>query len=80
MNVNKIVDQRGMKSIFQIFEGRRHSLIDAENGHRRVTRPRLRINVEETRGILMGYLRALSDAVKYDRESRKVSMQHINEP
>ena len=65
---------------FQIFEGRRHSQVDAENGHLRVTRPRLRINVEETRGILMSYLRALSDAVKYDRESRKVSMQHINEP
>ena len=81
MNVNKIVDQSGTKSTFFIFfEGRRHSQIDTENGHRRVTRLRLRINVEETRGVLMGYLRALSDAVKYGRESRKVSMQHINEP
>ena len=58
----------------------RRARIDAENGHRRVTRPRLRINVEETRGILTGYLRALFDAIKYDRESRKVSMQHTNEP
>ena len=81
MNVNKIVDQSGMKStFFQIFEGSHRAQIDAENGHRRVTRPRLRIIVEETRGILTGYLRALSDAVKYDRESRKVSMQHTNEP
>ena len=67
-------------NFFQIFEERHRARIDAENGRRRVTRPRLRIIVEETRGILTGYLRALSDAVKYDRESRKVSMQHINEP
>ena len=81
MKVKKIVDQSGMKSTFFIFfEGRHRSQIDAETGHRRVTRPRLRINVKETRGILTGYLRALSDAVKYDRESRKVSTQHTNEP
>ena len=58
----------------------RRARIGAENGCRRVTRPRLRIVVQETRGILTGYLRAPSDAVKYDRELRKVSMQHINEP
>ena len=46
--------------------------IDAENDHRRVTRPRLRIIVKETRGYPTGYLRAPSDAIKYDRESRKV--------
>ena len=58
----------------------RRARIDAENGRRRVTRPRLRIIVEETRGILTGYLRAPCDAVKYDRESRKISTQHINGP
>ena len=67
-------------NFFQIFEGRHRAQIDAEHGHRRVTGPRLRVNVKETRGILTGYLRAPSDLVKYDRESRKVSTQHTNEP
>ena len=46
--------------------------IDADNGHRRVTRPRLRI-IEAEQGYPTGYLRAPSDAIKHDRESRKVS-------
>ena len=62
-----------MKStFFQIFEGRHRAQIDAENGHRRVTRPRLRKIEAETQGYPTGYLRAPSDAVKYDRESRTV--------
>ena len=40
----------------KLFERRRRARIDAENGHRRVTRPRLRIFVKETRGIPTGYL------------------------
>ena len=50
----------------------RRTRMSAENDHRRVTRPRLRTFVKETRGYPTGYLRAQSDAVKYDRESRKV--------
>ena len=70
-----------MKStFFQLFERKHRARIDAENGHRRVTRPRLRIIVKETRGLPTGYLRAPSDAVKYDRMSRKFSTQHTNEP
>ena len=46
--------------------------VDTENDHRRVTRPRLRIIVKETRGYPTGYLQAPSDAIEYDRESRKV--------
>ena len=38
----------------------------------RVTRPRLRVIVKETRGIPTGYLRAPYGAVRYNRESRKV--------
>ena len=40
------------------FERRRRARIDAENGHRRVTRPRLRIIATETLGYPTGYLRA----------------------
>ena len=47
--------------------------IDAENGHRRVTRTRLRIIVKETRGYLVVYLRAPSGTVKYGRGPLKVS-------
>ena len=50
----------------------RRTRIGAENGHRGVTSPRLRIIVKETRGYLKGYLRAPSDTIKYDRESREV--------
>ena len=50
----------------------RRARIDAENDHRRVTRPRLRIIVKETRGYPTGYLRAQSDTIKYDRGSREV--------
>ena len=39
-------------------EERRRARIDAENGHRRVMRPRLWIIVKETWGIPTGYLRA----------------------
>jgi len=46
--------------------------IDAENDHRRVTRPRLRIIVKETRGYPTGYLRASSDAIEHGPESRDV--------
>ena len=55
------------------FERRRRARIDAENGHRRITRSRLRIIVKETRGIPTGYLWATSDTVQYDREPREVS-------
>ena len=53
---------------------RRRARIDAENDHRRVTRPRLRIivNVKETRGYPTGHLRDPSDAIECNRESRKV--------
>ena len=50
----------------------RRARIDAENDHRRVTRPRLRIIEAETQGYPTGYLRAPSGTVKYDRESRTV--------
>ena len=50
----------------------RRARIDAENDHRRVTRPSLWIIVKEKRGYPTGYLRAPSDAVMYDRESRIV--------
>ena len=46
--------------------------IDAENGHRRVTRPRLRILVKETQGIPTGYLREPSGTVNYDPEHREL--------
>ena len=50
----------------------RSARIDAENGHRRVTRSRLRIIVKETRGYRTGYLRTPSDMIKYDHGSREV--------
>ena len=50
----------------------RRARIDAENDHRRVTRPRLRIIVKETRGYPTGYLQAPSDTIEHDRELRKV--------
>ena len=50
----------------------RRARIDAENDHRRVTRPSLRIIVKETRGYPMGYLRAQSGTIGYDRGSREV--------
>ena len=51
----------------------RRARIDAENGHRRVTRPRLRIIVKETRSNPTGYLRAPSGTVKYGRGPLEVS-------
>ena len=50
----------------------RRARIDAENDHRRVTRPRLRVIVKETRGHPTVYLRAYSGTIKYDLESREV--------
>ena len=50
----------------------RRARVDAENGHRRVTRPRLRIIVKETRGYPTGHLRAQSGTIGYDRRSREV--------
>ena len=46
--------------------------IDAENDHRRATRPRLRIIVKETQGYPTGYLRAQSDTIEHGPESREV--------
>ena len=54
------------------FKRRRRARIDAENGHRRVTRPRLRIIVKETRGYPTGYLRAPSDTLQNDLDPREV--------
>ena len=50
----------------------RRARIDAENDHRRVTRPRLRIIVKETRGYPTGYLRTPSDTIQHGPESREV--------
>ena len=50
------------------FKRRRRARIDAENGHRRVARPRLRIIVKETRSYSTGYLRAQSDTIEYASE------------
>ena len=58
------------------FERRRRARIDAENGHRRVTRPSLRITVKETRGYLTGYLRAHSGTIEYDREQRLIALDY----
>ena len=41
----------------------RRARIDAESDHRRVTRPRSRIIVKETRGYLTRYLQAQSGAI-----------------
>ena len=50
----------------------RRARIDAENGHRRVTRPRLRIIEAETQGYPTNYLRAPSSTIEYDYRSREV--------
>ena len=50
----------------------RRTRMSAENDHRRVTRPRLRIIVKETRGYPTGYLRAQSDMIEYDREQHEL--------
>ena len=50
----------------------RRTRMSAENDHRRVTRPRLRIIVKETRGYPTGYLRASSDTIQHGPESREV--------
>ena len=47
--------------------------IDAENGHRRVTRRCSRIIVKKTRGIPTDYLRAPPDTIENDREPHEVS-------
>ena len=53
----------------------RRTRMSAENDHRRVARPRLRIIVKETRGYPTGYLQAPDGAIKYDRESREVGCE-----
>ena len=50
----------------------RRARIDAENDYRRVTRPRLRIIVKETRDYPTGYLQASPDTVWHGPESREV--------
>ena len=50
----------------------RRARIDAENDHPRVTRPRLRIIVKETRGYSTDYLRASFDTIQQGPESREV--------
>ena len=50
----------------------RRARIDAENGHRRVTRSRLRIIVKEMWGYPTDYLLTPSGTIEYDRGSRKV--------
>ena len=53
----------------------RRTRIGAENGHRGVTSPCLRIIVKETRGYPTGYLRAESDTIKYGRGLREVGYE-----
>ena len=53
----------------------RRARIDAENGHRRVTRPSLRIIEAETQGYPTGHLRAPSDAIQHDPKSREVGCE-----
>ena len=53
----------------------RRARIDAENGHRRITRPRLRIIEAETRRYITVYLQAPSATVKYDGGSREVGCE-----
>ena len=50
----------------------RRARIDADNGHRRVTRPRLRIFVKETQGYPTGYLQAPSDTIQHGPKAREV--------
>ena len=49
--------------------------MSAENDHRRVTRPNIRIIIHETRGYLMGYLQTPSDTIKHDHESLEVGYE-----
>ena len=58
----------------------RRARIDAENGHRLVTRPRLRVIEAETQGCSTVYLRAPSDTIEYDRGSRKVGYDEATIP
>ena len=50
----------------------RRARIDTENGHRRVTRPHLRIIEAEMQGYLTNHLRAPSGTIEYDCGSREV--------
>ena len=50
----------------------RRARIDAENGHRRIARSRLRIIEAEVQGFPTGYLRSQSERFECDRGSRKV--------
>ena len=56
----------------------RRARIGAENGHRRVTRPRLRIIDAEAQGYPTVYLRVPSDTIEYDHGSRKVGCGEAN--
>ena len=51
----------------------RRTRMSAENDHRRVMRPRLRIIEAETQGYPTGYLRAPSGTIEYGRGPLKVS-------
>ena len=53
----------------------RRTRMSAENDHRRVTKPRLRIIVKETRDYPTGYLRASSDTIQRGPESREVGYE-----
>ena len=53
----------------------RRTRIGAENGHRGVTSPRLRIIVKETRGYPTGYLRASPGTIEYGRGLREVGCE-----
>ena len=53
----------------------RRTRIGAENGHRGVTSPRLRIIVKETRGYPTGDLRAPPGTIKYGRGLRGVGCE-----
>ena len=50
----------------------RRARTDADNDHRRVTRPRLRIMKAETQGFPTSYLRASFDTIAHSPESREV--------
>ena len=54
------------------FKRRRRVRIDAKNGHRRVTRPNLRIIKAETQGFPTSYLRAPSGSIQYNREQHEL--------
>ena len=72
-NRQNVVISVGILFFGNFFERRRRARIDAENGHRRFTRPRLRIINRETRRYPTGYLRAPSGTVKYGHGPLKVS-------